>query len=271
MTRVTAGIGLYAALALLLVSLGTRACCPGLSSAGPAAFSDGDKRLSILQWLISRQVMLPLLILIAFATLCGIVNYGRWGNPFVFADVHLNRLMVGSRIAVVDQYGEFNVSRLPYSVMYYFFPINFLRGPDGEFLFADFRMRYYDGVGLPPSSFLLSDPATLLLAMIFFCTLILRGGPVGLDLRHATALLIGFSLPIFLILTYYFLAFRFRGEFYPLLEFAAILGFYVVSRSSNAVSHNAKWQFEKAIGYSVFIGIFSSHILLIIYQATEWT
>ncbi len=266
LTRVTAGIGLYAALGLLLVSLGQRACSTGLSSLGSAGDRDGEKRPSILQWLISRQVMLPLLILICFAALCGIVNYGRWGNPFVFADMQL-RLLVSNP---VDQYGEFNVRRLPYSLMYYLFPIIHVRGWDGAYLFGDFWQRYYGGIEPPLGSFLASDPATLLLAVMFFRILIRRGVPAGFDRRHAAALLFGFSAPVILILTYYFLAFRFRGEFYPLLEFVAMLGFYAVSRSSNVLSPNEERRFEKAISYCVFIGILASHYLLSAYKAIEW-
>ena len=269
LTRVTAGIGLYAALGLLLVSLGTRLCYPKLSRLASAGSHEADKRPSILQWLISGDVMWPLLILFGFAAVCGVVNYGRWGNPFVFADIHLNLLMVDIRIAVVDQYGEFNVLRLPYSIMYYFFPFNFLfHGSDGAHLFDAFRRRYYDGVEPPLSSFLGSDPATLLLAVTFFCALIRNNVPAGLDRRHATALLAGFSAPLPLILTYYFLAFRFRGEFYPLMESAAMLGFYVMIRSNP----NASWRpTMRAIVYAAIIGIGVSHNLLFAYHGVEWT
>jgi hypothetical protein len=89
-----------------------------------------------------------------------------------------------------------------------------------------------------------------------------------LDRRHAAALLAGFFVPVILILTYYFLAFRFRGEFYPLLEFAAMLGFYFVSRTPGILSATEKARFEKTVGYAVFIGILASHLLLINHSAT---
>ena len=49
-----------------------------------------------------------------------------------------------------------------------------------------------------------------------------------MNLRAVAALMVGFSIPIFLMLTYMYMAFRFRMEFYPLVEFAAFLGFYAI-------------------------------------------
>ena len=216
---------------------------------------------------MSRQVVLPVLILIFFAALVATVNYGRWGNPFVFMDMHFNPIMMESgRIAVIDRYGEFDLRRIPFSVIYFFFPITLF----AAYPYDHFPFRYYDGVEPPLGSFLLSDPATLLLAVTFFLALIRNRVPAELDRRHVGALLIGLLAPVFLILTYFFLAFRFRGEFYPLLEFAAILGFYVVSRSSYGVPRNANWGFDKAVSYCVIIGICASHLMLIAYKATEW-
>ena len=269
LTRVTAGIGLYGALGLLLVALGTRVYDMRPSRPGTAGESETGQRVSLLGGLTSAHVMPPLLILIACAALCGVVNYGRWGNPFVFADVHLNRLMMGSRIAAVDAYGEFNLRRVPYSLMYYFFPIDFfLPAQDGGSLFGEVRRRYYDGVELPISSFLVSDPVTLILAAVFVFGLMRGRGPAGFDLRSAAALFAGFALPVLLILTYYFLAFRFRGEFYPILDLAALLGFHAASRFPSPL---ATWRLQKAVSYSVIVGISASHTLLVAYKAVEWT
>lgn len=266
LTRVTGGISLYVALGLLLVSLGTRAYWSAPS--GPAIRGDGDKPSSIPQWLISRQVMLPVLILAVFAALVATVNYGRWGNPFVFVDMHFNPIMMESgRIAVIDRYGEFDLRRIPFSVIYYFFPITLF----AAYPYEHFPFHHYDGVEPPLGSFLFSDPANLLLAVTFFLALIRNNVPPELDRRHVTALLFGFLAPVLLMLSYFFLAFRFRGEFYPLLEFAAMLGFFVVSRSSLWASRSAGWRFEKAVSYSVIIGICASHVMLIAYKATEWT
>jgi hypothetical protein len=272
LTRVTAGLGLYAALGLLLLSLGTRACFPRVSFLGAVDGHEAGKHPSILQWLMSREVVLPSLVLTAFVAVCALVNYGRWGNPLVVADLRANLLMVDARIAVVDQHGEFNLLRVPYSIMYYVFPFNFLfHGADGAHLFNAFRRTYYDGVEPPLSSFFGSDPATLVLAAVFVCALIRNNIPVALDRRHTTALLVGLAAPLPLILTYYFLAFRFRGEFYPLMEFAAMLGFYVMIQS-NRVSQTASWRPPiRAIVYAVIIGIAVSHDLVFAYQGVEWT
>ena len=271
LTRVTAGIALYGALLLLLASLASREWPAVLHGVGRESLRRGGDGPSIRQWLMSRRVMAPLLILSGFAVVCGAVNYARWGNPFEFADVHLNRLMIESgRIAVVDEHGAFNLLRLPFSLLYYFLPIGFLRTPDGTFLFADFRARYFDGVELPPSSLLITDAATVILAVTFFAILIRKRSVPGLDLRHAGAVLAGFTLPVVLILSYYFLAFRYRGEFYPLFDFAVILGFYAVTRTSDGAMPPTKWRYEKAVGASVIVGIFASHLALGAYKVSPF-
>lgn len=269
LTRVTAGIGLYAALGLLLLALGTRACWPVASGVGAVNHAP----LSLLQWLTSRQVIFPSLVLIVFAGLTGTVNYARWGNPLVFADMHFAPMMVESgRIAVLDQYGEFNLLRFPYAVIYYFFPINFfLHGPLGGLPFDGFPRVLFDGVEPPLSTFLVTDPALVLLAGAFFVALVRNRVPVALDRRQTTALLVGFLLPVFLLLAYFFLAFRFRGEFYLPLDFAAILGFYALGGSANDASRRTAWGVDKILRYSVIVGIAASHVLLAAYKAIEWT
>jgi hypothetical protein len=40
--------------------------------------------------------------------------------------------------------------------------------------------------------------------------------------------MIGLLIPVFPILTFMYMAFRYRMEFYPFLEFSAFLGFYAI-------------------------------------------
>lgn len=259
LTRVTSGIGLYVALTLLILSI-----------AGRETRGMGITSKAFVQWILSPRALLPFLALAGFVVLCGAVNYGRWGNPLSFMDVHLNVLMVPDRIAVVDNYGEFNLNRLWFSAAYYFFPINFISGPDGRFLFADFRQRYYDGVELPPASILVSDPLLVLLAGVLIWNAIRGGLKSAFDLRHITTLMIGFAIPVFFILTYYFLAFRFRGEFYAILEFAALLGFYTIVRSGHALSSNVKQRLETLIACIVIFSVISSHFFLAAYKVSPF-
>ena len=85
-----------------------------------------------------------------------------------------------------------------------------------------------DGVEPPPSSFLLSDPLLLVLGGAFLLQLPRLARERLLDLRAVAALMIGLLIPVFLILTFCYMAFRYRMEFYPFLEFTAFLGFYAI-------------------------------------------
>jgi hypothetical protein len=259
LTRVSTAVGLYIAMGGLIMSLAGRV----LFATKPRSFSSSSR------WLASHA-MVPILILAAFAILCGIVNYERWGSAFEVAEVHRNQLMVGERIAVIDRAGEFNIHRIPFGAAYYLFPINFISGPGGKFLFADFRAYYYDYVELPPSSFLLSDPLLLLLAAIFFWNLTRNSRMLGFDARHAGALALGFSVPVLLILAFYYAAFRYRGEFYPLLEFAALLGFFILNNRRDTFSDKAQQRWQKSIAWCAIIGVIVSHMLLTAYKASPF-
>jgi hypothetical protein len=259
LTRVSTAAGLYVAMGGLLMSLAGRQ----FFAIRPRSFSAAGK------WLASHGLV-PIVILAAFVILCGIVNYERWGNVFEVAEVHRNQLMVGARIAVIDRAGEFNIHRILFGAAYYLFPIDFISGPDGKFLFADFRAYYYDYVELPPSSFLVSDPLLLLLAAVFCWNLTRNSRRLGFDARHAGALALGLLAPIFLILTFYYAAFRYRGEFYPLLEFAALLGFFVLSNGSDSLSGKAQQRWQKSIAWCAIIGVIVSHILLTAYKASPF-
>jgi hypothetical protein len=52
----------------------------------------------------------------------------------------------------------FNIKRLWYGILYYFFPIWTIIRPNGQFLFSEFEARLIDHIETPPASFLLSDP-----------------------------------------------------------------------------------------------------------------
>ena len=113
LTRVSTAIGLYSALGLLLLTL---ACV----EASPV--SEGISHFA--RALICRRTLAALVILLAFVMLCGVVNYERWGSPLVFADFHVQILYVRmGRVPRIVRYGEFNIERLWYGVIYYFFPI----------------------------------------------------------------------------------------------------------------------------------------------------
>jgi hypothetical protein len=193
LTRVPVGVGLYAALGLLLAAR-TR----------PAS-----------------RALAPSLILVGCAVLAGIVNQGRWGNPLVFADFSayaMSQDVFPDRPVRLAAYGNFHPARVGLGLSYYFLPLWALTGPDGHLWFDAVRRRLLDSMELPPGSFLLSDPLLLALA----------GAGIVAALRardrQALVLLAGLSLPPLLMLCAISMAHRYRMEFYPLLVLAALLG-----------------------------------------------
>jgi len=90
-----------------------------------------------------------------------------------------------------------------------------------------------------------------------------------LDLRAAAALMIGFSIPVFLILTFSTMAFRYRMEFYPLLEVLAFLGFYAICVNPSQFSRSSRNGLSVMLIASAGFGIIYCHVLLFLYKISE--
>lgn len=219
LTRVTAGLGLYCALGLLLLF---RAWC----------LPTGGQRRSVglLKAVLTRETLIPLLLLALFVLLVGGVNTARWGKPWVFVPLRL-QIMNNSypdRIPRLDQYGEFNLRRLPYALMYYFLPIWIIVTDNGRFLLSEIHDRLFDALELPPSTFILSDP----LLLLFFGWFAWHFRAAKATLSSAFPLLAGLLVPPLLILIAASLTYRYRLEFFPALEFGAYLGFFLLCRDA---------------------------------------
>ena len=257
--RVSVGLGLYAALGGVL----------------------------LLRW---RLAFWPALVLAAFVVATGVVNYGRWGNPMVFADFTkyaLDQDQTPDRLVRLAEYGAFNWRRIGLGLSYYFLPVWSLIRPDGYMLFAEARSRLVDVMELPPGSFFLSDPLLLGLA---FSPVILAlaprtatgkvdasGGPwVNPRIESededdgfgwpAVALLAGLSIPPILMLTAISMAYRYREEFYPLFVFAALLGFRGLCRVPSGFGRKAR----VAIVTAVIVSVLVSHGMAALYAVSPW-
>ncbi len=258
LTRVSTALGLYVAVGLLLLVL-----------AWPPAGPLRGRLLQFVRGLASPRTLVGLAILLGFVTLSGFVNYQRWGDPLKFSGdptTYIGFFANPGRLARLQAYGVFNVERLWYSILYYFFPVWMIVRPDGQFLFAEFETRILDGVEPPPSSFLLSDPVLLVLAGALLLRLPRLARERLVDLRAVAALMIGLLIPIFLILTFQYAAFRYRLEFYPLLEFAAFLGFYAICGNPGQVSALSGRRLSLLLLASAGFGIVYSHFLLFLYK-----
>ena len=170
------------------------------------------------------------------------------------------------RLARLEAYGVFNIGRLWYGILYYFVPIWTIIRPDGQFLFAEFETRMLDAVEMPPSSLLLSDPLLLMLAGAYLLRLPRLVRERLLHLRAVAPLMIGLLTPVFLILTFMYMAFRYRMEFYPFLEFSALLGFYAICVDPGEFSALSRSRLSLILISSARFGIVYSHFALVLHK-----
>jgi len=229
LSRVSTGIGLYASCALLLAAI---------------AVSDAtDTRRWSIARLLDRRMLLPVSILIAFAGAVGFVNYQRWGNPLVFADYHryIHSMENPQDLERLVAYGPFNLRRVPLSLLYYLFPVWVFPRPEWNSVFQVLQARLFDFTELPPSTFMLTD--ALLVGFFAYAIRALCMGRLATPLKPlpVLALMAGFCAPCVLMLTAMSMSFRYRIEFYPLLEFVAFLGmFQLLARTPRPASKCVK-------------------------------
>ena len=109
----------------------------------------------------------------------------------------------------MDHYGLFSFERLPFGILYYFFPV-WNAAFDRGFPLGGRIGELFDGLELPPSSLLLTDPW------------IRRR--IDVSQGPAFAILAGLACSPALMLTAWYMTFRYRAEFAPFMIAAASLG-----------------------------------------------
>jgi hypothetical protein len=164
----------------------------------------------------------------------------------------------------MQAYGLFNLSRLPFGFVYYFFPIWVLRGTDGHLLFEDYQRQLMDAVELPPSSFFLTDALLMMLLLYVGWSLLGRWRRGGMNGLHALTIGTGLAAPCLLMLSAISMNFRYRIDFYPLIEFGAFLGFLLLCRRPSAQTPIRRVRLL-AIA-STAIAIVGSHVVLVLYK-----
>ena len=203
LTRSTTGASLYVATGLLLLLQLWRA------------------RLHLRWWSVLRRLWAPAGVLGAFIGLTGVVNQGRWGNPATFADLRMQTYLIGmfpDRLARLQRHSLFDWHRLDVGVLYYLFPIWTAR-LEAMLPLQARLFDLYDAIELPASSLLITDPAWCLLSV---------AGAIAIFRRRVFAgevlLAAGMMLTPLLMLTAWYLAFRYRVEFTPVLLVLACIG-----------------------------------------------
>nr|WP_294563371.1 hypothetical protein [uncultured Rhodopila sp.] len=251
-TRVTTGIGLYAALGLLMARL--------LLIPGPASGGSFARRLA--------RLAAPVVVLAAFAVGAGVVNYGRWGNPLVFVDFRYYGIYAEAAHADnpvrLHAYGAFNIQRIPFGLLYYFLPIWILPRGDQAYFFQDWQNRLIEVTELPPSSFLLTDMLFIILLCCLIRHLISARGRSIVPLGNTTLILAGLAAPALLMLCAIAMCYRYRIEFYPFLDLGGFLGLYTVlaHRQSGPMSRRLR----SGLIAAMVIGIAGSHAACAVYK-----
>jgi hypothetical protein len=271
-TRVSTGIGLILAFALLLIALAAHPFADGTPSqrnSHPTARPSPVHRF--FRALAARRTLVPAGILSAFMAISGTVNYFRWGSPFTFAnwDLYLDwayspgspAWWLSPILAKIHAYGAFNLVRIPFNLVYYFCPFWALRDIDEGALFNSYWGRTMNGIELPPSSFFLTD----LFAFCFIALLAIalwrrRARGISPAARIAAAVAIGLLAPCILMLTAMWVAYRYRMEFYPEFEFIAFLGLYFIVTHDKMLALFAR--FRKWITAALVLSVASSFFFL---------
>jgi hypothetical protein len=167
---------------------------------------------------------------------------------------------------VIRQHGYFSLGRVPFGLIYYFFPMwTFIR-PDHLFLFREYQDRMLFTVEFPPATFFLSDPALLFLAFLG-CRWLWRNRGTGVVDMPAVVLVAGsFTLPCLVILAAIALTFRYRMEFYPLFEFLALFGLAGLADLIPGRRRLVTW----ACGAMLGVSVVSSNLFLVSYKIAPW-
>lgn len=254
--RVSTSIGLYAACgAVMLPAVIAAARRAGTRPSAPPASS------------LARTILLASLMLILFAGLCGGINQARWGSPLTFQDYRYYDALAINDPAydVLIDYGYFNLRRIPFALSYFFLPVWAIIGPDGHFLFRALQDRLYYTVELPPATFFASDLMLCFLSGLG-CAWLARGGPSGVDRPTARMIAVCLTIPGLLILMAIALTFRYRMEFYPLLEFLALFGLLGLP---GKLAASPRWR-TGACGVMVAASLIFAHAFLLTYKISPW-
>jgi hypothetical protein len=257
LTRVSTGLGLYAAMGFLLPVLIIDAAVRNESVSRRSLVS------RLLTATLSRQVLAPTAILVGFLVATGLVNFFRWGSPTTFADYSL---YLDPRPLNGNTYGLFNIARIPFALGYYFVPIWVFEGTDGKLLFEaeQTRLFYSDSVELPPSSFFLTDLLPMVFIVFLAVSILRRQSLRAISLGQLLALAAGLAVPGVLMLTAIALAYRYRMDFYPEIDLLAFLGFYVAT--SGAATLAVLYRSRRWITAATLVSIISAHGTLLLYD-----
>lgn len=220
LTRASTGLALYCSLALII------------------AFE--SRYLTIQQTSIKQQLdhFAPALAVAALAVLMtAAINHARWGSPLKFNDFTKYTVIQkdSARLERATAQGSFNASRLPWAAAYYFTPDWFFSRPSSSE--AGLAIQHLFDPPEGPSSYPLPKTWILwfTLATIGMFAALQRPAPDTAYTRRMALLCCGLAVAPLLILSYLYLAFRYRAEFAPALVVLCLSGARFSCQFSRAV------------------------------------
>lgn len=221
LTRASTGVALYCSLALILVF--------------------ESRRLTIHQTSIKRQLehFAPALAVALLAvSVTAAINHARWGSPLKFNDFATYTVIQkdAARLERATAQGSFNTSRIPWAVAYYFTPDWFFSHPRTSEAALAIQRLFDPPEG--PSSYPLPKTWILwfMLATVGMFAALQRPTPDTAHTRRMAILCSGLAVAPLLILSYLYLAFRYRAEFTPALVVLCLSGARFFCRPNRAVS-----------------------------------
>lgn len=248
LTRVSVAIGLLAALlAVILIILKRQRL--------------SEDRLAPL------AILRPLIIAGCFIGIAAIINFERFGNIATFANygIYNYNKLFPDRVARTAAYGLFNIARLPFGLVYYLFPVWVIQGSDHHLLLGTMRDRLIDSAELPPGSFLLSDSFLMLLGLGSLWAIWKRRILGSSERTLVTSIAAGLAIPALLMLTAISMCFRYRLDFYPLLEFLAFMGI----ANTPATDQLPRWASRRLLLSFLFLSIVGSHLEMALYRLSD--
>jgi hypothetical protein len=205
----------------------------------------------------------PVFVLGLAAVAAGIVNFGRWGNPFVFGANHTYWIQHHPNVIVaVRDYGAFNLDRIGIGVLYYATGIPYLLKSAPPF--AGFLRCCV--IEAPPLTPLLTNPLTVLLAGVGLYRLWWRSDLPPRSLAMLRIALIGHASAVVLVLAFFTFTLRYRFDFAPFMTLAAFVGYR--SLSITAAGFSRTWRrriLVAAVGLCV-MGVLGSHYILLVHK-----
>jgi hypothetical protein len=208
LTRLTAGIVLYGGLALLLA-------WPTVS-----AFAQDGPRSGTHKFLTAlRQAPPALVIMAAFCAAQAIVNYGRWGSPYIGFPLQYYRQAIldprrDERLASFARHGALDFVRIPFAALHYGF------GLKVDVLFPSILIEHFDGIEGPRLAAVLCVPWMIVCAAVALWSICrhskLFSPIVPLILANGFGFLVMLSIP--------WLCLRYTFDGWGFVSLAAALG-----------------------------------------------